>query len=119
MRHLLTAYGVGEGDEREALLALAAQSASAGPAAAVRRSGARVVPGTDVGLEAEAAAIARYQAEYVPALLQTRGDPIAVHSAARIDASGQEIEQQVAVEDGTREARLTGDGAPQLWGRPQ
>ena len=67
-----------------------------------------------MGLEAEAAAIARYQAEFVPGLLQTRGCAIAVHSAERMNASGEEIEQQVAVRM-ERQARLTGDGAPQLW----
>jgi Domain of unknown function (DUF5753)/Domain of unknown function (DUF397) len=69
---------------------------------------------TYVGLEAEAAAIARYQAEFVRGLLQTRGYAIAVHSAERINASRDEIEQQVAVRM-ERQARLTGDGAPQLW----
>ena len=113
VRHLLTAYGVGEGEEREALLALAAQSRKRG----WWQQYGEAVPEwfqTYVGLEAEAAAIARYQAEYVPGLLQTRAYAIAVHSAARINASGEEIEQQVAVRM-QRQARLTGDGAPQLW----
>ncbi len=113
VRHLLTAYGVGEGEEREALLALAAQSRKRG----WWQQYGEAVPEwfqTYVGLEAEAAAIARYQAEYVPGLLQTRDYAIAVHSAARMNASGQEIEQQVAVRM-ERQARLTGDGAPQLW----
>jgi transcriptional regulator with XRE-family HTH domain len=113
VRHLLTVYGVGEGDEREALQALAAQSRKRG----WWQQYGEAVPAwfqTYVGLEAEATAIADYQAEYVPGLLQTRDYAVAVHSAARMNATGEEIEQQVAVRM-QRQARLTGDGAPQLW----
>lgn len=60
VRHLLRVYGVGEGEEREALLALAAQSRKRG----WRQEYGEAVPEwfqTYVGLEAEAAAIARYR----------------------------------------------------------
>jgi transcriptional regulator with XRE-family HTH domain len=113
VRHLLTVYGVGEGDEREALLALAAQSRKRG----WWQQYGEAVPQwfqTYVGLEAEATAIALYQAEYVPGLLQTRDYAIAVHSAARMNAHGEEIEQQVAVRM-QRQTRLAGDSALQLW----
>ena len=113
VRHLLTVYGIGEGDEREALLALAAQSRKRG----WWQQYGDAVPdwfATYVGLEAEATAIALYQAEYIPGLLQTRDYARAVHSAARMNAHGEEIEQQVAVRM-QRQTRLTGDSAPQLW----
>ena len=59
VRHLLTAYGIGEGDEREALLALAAQvpASAAGGSSTAKRCPSWFQ--TYVGLEAEAAAIAR------------------------------------------------------------
>jgi hypothetical protein len=113
VRHLLRVYGIGDGDERDALVALAAQSRQRGW---WQQYGGAVPEWfqTYVGLEAEATAIVRYQAEYVPGLLQTRAYATAVHGAARMNASGEEIEQQVAVRM-QRQARLNGDGAPQLW----
>jgi transcriptional regulator with XRE-family HTH domain len=113
VRHLLRVYGIGVGDERDALVALATQSRQRG----WWQQYGDAVPdwfATYVGLEAEATAIALYQAEYVPGLLQTRAYATAVHSAARMNAHDEEIEQQVAVRM-QRQARLSGDSPPQLW----
>ena len=112
-KRLLDAYGVPEGTEREALLALARQSRERG----WWQQYGEAVPewfATYVGLEAEAAYIATYQAEYVPGLLQTQDYATAVHSAALMNASEDDIGQQVAVRM-ERKARLTEPDAPQLW----
>jgi transcriptional regulator with XRE-family HTH domain len=113
VRHLLDVYEVPEGPERELLLTLARQSRERG----WWQQYGEAVPewfATYVGLEAEAAHIARYQAEYVPGLLQTQEYATAVHAAALMNADQAEIASQVAVRM-ERQARLSEDGAPQLW----
>jgi hypothetical protein len=96
VRHLLEAYRIGEGPEREALLTLARQSRERG----WWQQYGEAVPEyfqTYVGLEAAASAISAYQAEYVPGLLQTKAYATAVHRAALMNADEGEISKQVAV----------------------
>jgi hypothetical protein len=69
---------------------------------------------TYVGLEAEASAISTYQAESVPGLLQTQGYAAALHRAALMNATEEEIDRHVAVRM-ERQARLKQPDAPQLW----
>src|SRR5690242_17210317 len=112
-RHLLDIYGIGEGPEREALLALARQSRERG----WWQQYGEAVPEwfqTYVGLEAAASTISAYQAEYVPGLLQTEAYATAVHRAQLMNADEGEISKQVAVRM-ARQARLAEPDAPQLW----
>ena len=113
VRHLLEAYGIGEGPEREALLTLARQSRERG----WWQQYGEAIPEyfqTYVGLEAAASTISTYQAEYVPGLLQTEAYATAVHRAALMNADEGEISKQVTVRM-ARQHRLTEPDAPQLW----
>ncbi len=67
-----------------------------------------------VGLEAEAATIWGYDAEFVPGILQTEDYARAVHRAQLINASEAEIDRLVRVRM-ARQELLTTDDAPQLW----
>jgi hypothetical protein len=69
---------------------------------------------TYVGLEAEATTISVYQAEIVPGLLQTEAYAAALHRAALMNATEEQIERHVAVRM-ERQARLRQPDAPQLW----
>ena len=112
-RRLLDAYGITQGPEREMLLALARESRERG----WWQQYGEAVPewfATYVGLEAEAAAIATYQAEIVPGLLQTQRYAAALHRAALMNATDEEIERHVTVRM-ERQARLKEPDAPQLW----
>ena len=113
VRRLLDTYGVGEGPKRELLLVLGRESRERG----WWQQYGDAVPewfATYVGLEAEASSISSYQAEYVPGLLQTSGYATAVHRAALMTATEEEIQQQVAVRM-ERQARLNEPDAPQFW----
>jgi transcriptional regulator with XRE-family HTH domain len=112
-RKLLDTYGITEGQERELLLTLARESRERG----WWQQYGQAVPewfATYVGLEAEAAIISVYQAEIVPGLLQTQRYAAALHRAALMKATEEEIEQHVAVRM-ERQARLKQADAPQLW----
>ena len=92
VRHLLEAYGIGEGPEREALLTLARQSRERG----WWQQYGEAIPEyfqTYVGLEAAASTISTYQAEYVPGLAPDRG---LCHRGApgRADERGRGRDQQ-------------------------
>jgi hypothetical protein len=65
-------------------------------------------------MEAEATAISAYQAETVPGLLQTQRYAAALHRAALMNATEEEIGRHVAVRM-ERQARLRQSDAPQLW----
>jgi transcriptional regulator with XRE-family HTH domain len=112
-RKLLDIYGVTEGQERDLLLSLARESRERGW---WQRYGETVPEwfATYVGLEAEATAISVYQAEIVPGLLQTQRYAAALHRAALMNATEDEIERHVAVRM-ERQARLRESDAPQLW----
>lgn len=112
-RKLLDVYGVPQGQERDLLLSLARESRARG----WWQQYGDAVPewfATYVGLEVEAATIATYRAEIVPGLLQTRRYATALHRAAMINATDEEIEQQVAVRM-ERQARLAQPDAPKFW----
>src|SRR5258708_8099471 len=112
-RKLLDTYGVPEGQERELLLSLARESRERG----WWQQYGETVPewfATYVGLEAEAVTISAYQAEIVPGLLQTQRYAAALHRAALMNATEDEIERHVAVRM-ERQARLTEPDAPRLW----
>lgn len=112
-RRLLDVYQVTEGAERELLLNLARESRERG----WWQQYGETLPewfATYVGLEAEAAAIATYQAETVPGLLQTQRYAAALHRAELMNAAEEEIERHVALRM-ERQARLTEPDAPQLW----
>jgi len=112
-RKLLDIYGVTEGQERDLLVSLARESRERG----WWQQYGETVPewfATYVGLEAEAVTISAYQAEIVPGLLQTQGYAAALHRAALMNATEDEIERHVAVRM-ERQARLRERDAPQLW----
>jgi uncharacterized protein DUF5753 len=67
-----------------------------------------------VGLEAEAATISAYDAEFVPGLLQTEEYARAVHRARLLRANEEEIEQRVRMRM-ARQELLISDDAPQVW----
>jgi transcriptional regulator with XRE-family HTH domain len=67
-----------------------------------------------VGLEADAATISIYQAEFVPGLLQTQSYAEAVHRAGLVQATDNEIDQLVKVRM-ARQALLTAEDPPQAW----
>jgi transcriptional regulator with XRE-family HTH domain len=113
VRRLLDIYGITEGQEREMLLSLARESRERG----WWQQYGEAVPewfATYVGLEAEASTISAYQAETVPGLLQTQRYAAALHRAALMNATEEEIERHVAVRM-ERQARLKQPDAPQLW----
>jgi transcriptional regulator with XRE-family HTH domain len=112
-RKLLDVYGITEGQERDLLLSLARESRARG----WWQQYGETVPewfATYVGLEAEATAISAYQAEIVPGLLQTQRYAAALHRAALMDATDDEIERHVAVRM-ERQQRLSQPDAPKLW----
>ncbi len=112
-RKLLDTYGVPEGQERDLLLSLARESRARG----WWQQYGDAVPewfATYVGLEVEASAISVYQAEVVPGLLQTRRYAVALHRAAMMNVTEEEIERSVAVRM-ERQARLSEPDAPRLW----
>lgn len=113
VRHLLTVYGIQDGAERDALVTLATQSRQRGW---WQQYGAAVPPWfeTYVGIENAASHVAAYQSEYVHGLVQTHDYAVAVHRAAMMNVSGEEIERQVTVRM-ERQARLTEPDAPELW----
>ena len=110
---LLDIYGITEGEERELLLTLARESRERG----WWQQYGEAIPewfATYVGLEAEASTISVYQAEIVPGLLQTERYAAALHRAALMNATEEEIARHVAVRM-ERQARLKQPDAPQLW----
>jgi transcriptional regulator with XRE-family HTH domain len=112
-RKLLDTYQVGEGTERDLLLSLARESRARG----WWQQYGETVPewfATYVGLEAEATAISAYQSEIVPGLLQTGRYAEALHRAALMNATDDEIGRHVAVRM-ERQDRLRQPDAPQLW----
>jgi transcriptional regulator with XRE-family HTH domain len=112
-RRLLDTYGITDGQERELLLTLARESRERG----WWQQYGEAIPewfATYVGLEAEASTISVYQAEIVPGLLQTERYAAALHRAALMNATEEEIARHVAVRM-ERQARLRQSDAPQLW----
>jgi len=105
------AYGLMEGQEREALLALCRQAKERG----WWQSYGSAVPGwfqVYVGLESEASEIHQYAAELVPGLLQTADYYRAFLSASPADA---EISRKVDLRLARQERLTAADDAPELW----
>ena len=67
-----------------------------------------------VGLEADAASITAYDAEFVPGLLQNEDYARAIHRAKLFSASEEEIERIVTVRM-ARQDLLTSQDGPQVW----
>ncbi|MCE7083315.1 helix-turn-helix transcriptional regulator [Streptomyces sp. ST2-7A] len=109
---LLTLYGVIEEAEREPLLNLARASNRPG----WWHSYNDVLPGwfpTFVGLEAAASAIATYEVQFVPGLLQSEEYAHAVVVGNYPDLPADEVDRRVALRMG-RQKILVGENAPHL-----
>jgi transcriptional regulator with XRE-family HTH domain len=109
---LLTLYGLPEGEERAALLALVGEA----NATAWWHGQEDVVPPwfqTYLGLEQAASTIACYEVQYVPGLLQTEAYARAVVLLGRHTASPEEVDRRVAVRMRRRQL-LSASRAPRL-----
>jgi transcriptional regulator with XRE-family HTH domain len=114
VKFLLGVYGLSDRDQTwDVLLTLARESRQKGW---WHQYGEAVPEWFEVyvGLEAEAATISGYDAEFVPGLLQTEEYARAVHRASLIRATDDEIEQRVRMRM-ARQELLTSDDAPQVW----
>jgi transcriptional regulator with XRE-family HTH domain len=110
---LLTLYGVGDAGERDLMLSLVREANEAG----WWHTYSQVLPPwfeTYVGLEEAASLIRTYEVQFVPGLLQTKEYARAVTVLGHASATGDEIEQRVALRM-SRQERLTAPGAPRLW----
>jgi transcriptional regulator with XRE-family HTH domain len=114
VKFLLRTYGLTEADEVwELLLALARESRQRG----WWQQFGEAVPDwfeVYVGLEAEAATIFAYDAEFVPGILQTEDYAWAIHRAQLPNATNTEIDKLVTVRMARQEILRSSD-APQLW----
>jgi hypothetical protein len=114
VKFLLRTYGHKDGDELwEVLLTLARESRQKG----WWHQYGDAIPSwfqVYVGLEAEAASLSCYQAEFMHGLLQTRDYARAVHRASMPTTADETIEQLVEVRM-ARQELLTSPDAPQLW----
>lgn len=109
---LLSLYGVGDGEEREALLGLARESNTPGW---WHRYG-DVLPGwfeAFLGLEEAASLIRAYEVHFVPGLLQSEDYARAVIRLGHTTASDEEIERRVRMRMSRR--RLTEPDASPFW----
>ncbi len=114
VKFLLTTYGLSDQDEAwDVLLTLARESRQRGW---WQQYGEAVPDWFEiyVGLEAEAATIFGYDAEFVPGILQTEDYAWAIHQAQLIRATNEEINRLVKVRMARQEILRSGD-APQLW----
>jgi hypothetical protein len=110
---LLTLYGIGDGDDREALLRLAQQASAPGW---WRRFGDVVPPWflSYLGLEESASLIRTYEVQFVPGLLQT---PDYARAVIRLDHDGapeEEIEKRTELRR-HRQNVLHRATPPHLW----
>jgi transcriptional regulator with XRE-family HTH domain len=114
VKFLLTIYGLSDQDEAwDVLLNLARESRQRG----WWQQYGEAVPDwfeVYVGLEAEAATIFGYDAEFVPGILQTEDYAWAVHQAQLVSATNGEIDRLVKVRMARQEILRSSD-APQLW----
>jgi transcriptional regulator with XRE-family HTH domain len=114
VKFLLSTYGLSDHDDVwDVLLTLARESRQRG----WWQQYGEAIPGwfeVYVGLEAEAATVHGYDPEFVPGLLQTEEYARAIHRAALVNATDDEIEQRVKVRM-ARQRLLTSDDAPQIW----
>jgi transcriptional regulator with XRE-family HTH domain len=113
VKFLLGVYGVGDGDERDALLSLSRASRQRG----WWRQFGDVIPDwfeVYVGLEGEASTLRNYECEFVPGLLQTENYARAVHRATIAAAADGGVDRQVALRMARQERLRTTEG-PRLW----
>lgn len=114
VRFLLTTYGMRRDDPGfELLLGLSRESRQKG----WWQQYGEAIPDwfqVFVGLEAEAASIWGYDAEFVPGILQTADYARAVHRAQLINATETDIDRLVRVRM-ERQELLTSDDAPEVW----
>jgi hypothetical protein len=114
VKFLLTTYGLTDKDEEwDVFLTLARESRQRG----WWQQYGEAVPDwfeVYVGLEAEAATIYGYDAEFVPGILQTEDYAWAVHRAQLIGATNDQINRLVKVRMARQEV-LSSSDAPQLW----
>jgi hypothetical protein len=114
VKFLLRTYGLSDQDEAwDVLLTLARESRQRG----WWQQYGEAVPDwfeVYVGLEAEAATIFAYDAEFVPGILQTEDYAWAVHQAQLVTATNEEIDRLVKVRMARQEVLHSGD-TPQLW----
>ena len=114
MKFLLGVYGLTERDDAwDLMITLARESRSRGW---WHQYGDAVPDWFEVyvGLEADAASITAYDAEFVPGLLQTEDYARAITRAKPIDVSDEDLERIVKVRM-TRQALLTSQDSPQAW----
>ncbi|MDP8930114.1 MAG: helix-turn-helix domain-containing protein, partial [Actinomycetota bacterium] len=110
---LLTLYGITDGQDREALLALARQANTPG----WWHKYADILPSwfeMYVGLEQAASIIRTYEVQFVPGLLQTEDYARAVTVLGYPGGSADEIERRVSLRM-ARQRFLTQPQAPNLW----
>ncbi|GAA2833637.1 helix-turn-helix transcriptional regulator [Kitasatospora paracochleata] len=110
---LLTLYGLAEGAEREALLALVGE---ANAPAWWQRYADAVPPWfqTYLGLEESAGTVRAYEVQFVPGLLQTPDYARAVMRAGSPGASAEEIERRAAVRLRRQERFLAEDATARV-----
>jgi transcriptional regulator with XRE-family HTH domain len=114
LRALLDLYGVTDTAERDALIAMAKQARERG----WWYSYSDVLPNphsTFIGLEAEATSIRTYQAQLVPALLQTEDYTRAVLQATRMTTRDTEETRRFLEARKARQELLTREPAAKLW----
>jgi hypothetical protein len=111
VRALLALYGV-EGDQAEAVIAVARQAKQRG----WWQRYSDVLPdwfATFVGMEAEASVIRTYECQMVPGLLQTEDYARAAFRGAPVPMKDSEVERQVSLRM-ERQAMLSSDDPPTL-----
>ncbi len=110
---LLTFYGMGDGEQRAALLSLARESATPG----WWHDYADILPNwvePYVGLEAAASVIRTYQVQFVPGLLQTEAYASALLQTGYPEAERDEVSRRAELRV-SRQDVLNKPSAPRLW----
>lgn len=110
---LLTLYGIADGAERAAFLALARRANVPG----WWHQYSDILPSwfeMFLGLEQASSVIRTYQPQFVPDLLQTRDIARAVIQLGHPDASADAVERRLELRR-TRQEVLTQPGAPNIW----
>jgi transcriptional regulator with XRE-family HTH domain len=110
---LLSYYGMTDGEQRAALLALARETATPG----WWHDYADIIPNwvePYVGLEAAASVIRTFQVQYVPGLLQTEGYARALLQTGFPDAESEEVARRAELRVSRQEV-LSKPNAPRMW----
>lgn len=110
---LLTYYGIVDGEQRAALLALARETATPG----WWHDYADIIPNwvePYVGLEAAASVIRTFQVQYVPGLLQTEAYAQALLQTGFPNAENEEVARRAELRV-SRQEILNKPNAPRMW----